>query len=179
MSFPSRERVDWIPVDKLPNILLEILRYSSEQSDPTESVSGTQVYHVVNPSSTSWSKLAPEALSCYPYNIEIRPVPFEEWVEILKNVTETVFADTGKIPAAKLLDFFKRAVHDSADSRMLSSIQAQKASPLLRIVGCVDALWVNNWMRQWGIISGGSSEASFESEESFGSGSRSGFLRLN
>jgi hypothetical protein len=88
-------------------------------------------------------------------------------------------ADTSKIPAAKLLDFFKHAAHESAESRVLSPIRAQKASSLLRSVGCVNALWVSNWMRQWGIISGGSSEGSFKSEESFGSGSSSGFLRLN
>ena len=171
--------MDWIPVDKLPKILLEILRYSSEQRSPTGSPSSTQVYHVVNPSSTSWSKLAPELLICYPYKIDIQPVSFEEWVEILQRVVETMTADTSEVPAAKLLDFFKHATHDSAESRMLSPIQAQKASPLLRSVGCVDALWVSNWMRQWGIVSGGSSEGSFESDESFGSGSRSGFLRLN
>jgi hypothetical protein len=101
-------------------------------------------------------------------------------VEILQKVNDTTIADASKNPAAKLLDFFKKATHESAESRMLSPSRAQEASPLLRNVGCVNALWVSNWMRQWGIISRGLSESSFQSDESLGSGSSGGgFLRLN
>ncbi|KAL4904331.1 hypothetical protein BDW74DRAFT_168379 [Aspergillus multicolor] len=175
ISFPSRDRLDWIPVDKLSKILLEILRYSTEPTK-TQSSSRTHVYHVINPSWTSWSEIAPEMLACYPDKLDMTPVSFEIWVENLQKVVETTTVDPRDNPAAKLLDFFKRAVQESVEARLLLPIRAQEASPLLRGVGCVNTLWISNWMRQWGIISGGSSE---RSEESAGSGSSSGFLQLN
>ncbi|KAI9042659.1 non-ribosomal peptide synthetase [Aspergillus affinis] len=178
VTFPSRDRLDWIPVDKLSKVLLEILRYSTE-SNETQLPSGTHVYHVINPSWTSWSEIAPEVLACYPDKLDIQPVSFENWVEDLKKAVETTTTDPKANPAAKLLDFFKNAVHESAEARMLPPIRAQEASSLLRRVGCVNTLWISNWMRQWGIISGGSSESSFPSEDSLGSGSSSGFLPLN
>lgn len=178
ITFPSRDRLDWIPVDKLSKVLLEILRYSTEPKQ-TQLSSKTHVYHVINPSWTSWSKIAPEMLACYPDKLDMTPVSFENWVENLQKVVETTTVDPRDNPAAKLLDFFKRAVHESAEARMLSSIRAQEASSLLRSVGCVNTLWISNWMRQWGILSGGSSERSFQSEESAGSGSSGGFLQLN
>ncbi|KAF7586175.1 hypothetical protein BBP40_009331, partial [Aspergillus hancockii] len=140
VSFPSRDRLDWIPVDELPKVLLEILRYSREPNQ-TNSPLSTEVYHVINPSWISWSEFATEILACYPDKLGIRPVSFEKWVENLQIVIETTTADPTDNPAAKLLDFFKNVVHESAESRMLSSIRAQEASSLLRSVGCVNALW--------------------------------------
>ncbi|PLB54578.1 L-aminoadipate-semialdehyde dehydrogenase [Aspergillus steynii IBT 23096] len=178
VTFPSRDRLDWIPVDKLSKVLLEILRHSTEPSQEALSANA-QVYHVINPSWTSWSEIAPELLACYPDNLDMKPLSFENWVDNLQHIVQTTKVDATDIPAAKLLDFFKNAVYESPEARMLLPARTQEASPQLRSVGCVNALWVSNWMRQWGIISGGSSERSFRSEESVGSGESSGFLPLN
>ncbi|KAL7626082.1 hypothetical protein AAE478_002852 [Parahypoxylon ruwenzoriense] len=110
-TFPARDRVDWLPVDKLSKILLEILRSASSSSSlfpPTSSLSSpisedrsddededdpknpprTQTFHVVNPASTSWSKDVAAALgAAYPTTPGapvVRSVPFEQWVDALR-----------------------------------------------------------------------------------------------
>lgn len=67
-TFPSRDHIDWLPVDKLSKILVEILSSASHPSNrqklPDQEVSdplgragavGTKMYHVVDPQAASWS----------------------------------------------------------------------------------------------------------------------------
>ncbi|KAL5341649.1 acetyl-CoA synthetase-like protein [Aspergillus crustosus] len=155
VTFPSRDRVDWIPVDKLAEILVNILHHSSEPSSPSQP-SAARFYNIVNPDWISWAQFAPEALQCFPHDLGIRPVPFESWVEILEQSmhmdTDTAIAIRNEAsPANKMLNFFQNAVSERSRSRILSSARAQEASPLLREVGCVNVLWLRGWMQQWKI----------------------------
>lgn len=66
------------------------------------------------------------------------------------------------------------------ESRALSSVRAIEASPSLKEMSCVNAPWVTNWMRQWGIIARGTSDGSSNSNSSRETlNSNWGFLRLN
>ncbi|KAI5860467.1 putative NRPS-like enzyme [Durotheca rogersii] len=90
-TFPARERVDWIPVDKLSKVLIEILRSASSSpsapltstcyhdSDSDSDSEGeeispartlplrrTQTFHVVHPRATSWAAdVAPALATAY------------------------------------------------------------------------------------------------------------------
>ncbi|KAL3480023.1 L-aminoadipate-semialdehyde dehydrogenase [Aspergillus californicus] len=163
ITFPSRDRIDWIPANKLAGILLDILHHASEPKnsssrsdlEPPEA-NTTSCYNVVNPAWTSWSQLAPNALLCYATELGIRPVPFEEWVEILQKSTETgktlvPSIEENENPASRLLDFFRNAVSERSHSRELVCGRAQEASLLMREVGCVNLLWLRVWMRQWNL----------------------------
>ncbi|PYI03852.1 acetyl-CoA synthetase-like protein [Aspergillus sclerotiicarbonarius CBS 121057] len=153
ITFPSRDQIDWIPVDKASKILLEILSHASQQP-PTNANTATsqmQVFHVINPQSTSWSKFAPDMLASYPDSLDLAAVDFETWMRLLEVVaTTTTDTDTTDVPAVKLLDFFRRASTEHADARQLSSLKAQQASPALCTLGKVNARWLRNWMVQWG-----------------------------
>ena len=149
-SFPSRERIDWIPVDKLSKILIEILVSSSTASQEEVAKRGTLMYHVVNPNVTTWSSLVPGIIDSYSKNFNVKPVPFEEWVQKLEKSADKEL-DMDKNPAIKLLDFYQKAGKAKQGQRMLSSKRAEEASTMLQNVGAVNSDWESIWMRQWGI----------------------------
>jgi hypothetical protein len=156
-TFPSRDRVDWLPVDKRSKILIEILVSSGRPSESGgKSVQGSQVYHVVNPHTTSWSTSLSEIIqSSYPPGIPIRSVSFNEWVRRLSDTLEdmdvTSSTNITRNPAARLINFYVDATVASGEPRELSSERAEKASKTLREIKAVNRDWIANWMKQWGI----------------------------
>ncbi|KAL8960571.1 MAG: hypothetical protein Q9193_002747 [Seirophora villosa] len=154
VTFPSRERIDWLPVDKLSNVLVEILISSSKGARNSDQ-SGTLIYHVVNPNASSWSEMAPDILRLYAQGTGVRAVQYEEWVEaVVKSADE--FVDPERNPAVKLLDFYLNVRKmGKRGARMLPSHRAEAASRTLRDVGPVQQNWVKVWMQQWGILEAG------------------------
>ncbi|KAI4255402.1 MAG: hypothetical protein L6R42_006757 [Xanthoria sp. 1 TBL-2021] len=145
VTFPSRERIDWLPVDKASHVLVDIL-ISSSRAAPKGDESGTLVYHVVNPNAASWSTPAPDILKLYPERQGLRAVQYDEWVEALSGEG---FDDPERNPAVKLLDFYRQAAKASKRGpRMLPSHKAEAASRTLRRVRPVQQDWVKVWMQQ-------------------------------
>ena len=169
-TFPSRDHIDWLPVDKLSKILVEILSSASHPSNrqklPGEEVSdpldraggvGTKMYHVVNPQATSWSAdLAAKVLDAYPDSL-VQPVPFEEWVERLKASAEEAENDRNidieRNPAIRLVDFYSDAIGAKKSQRILPANTSTKASKTLRELGPLSLGWLENWMVQWSLRS--------------------------
>ena len=150
-SFPSRERIDWIPVDKLSKILIEVLVSSSTESQETVAKRGTLVYHITNPNATSWSSIAPSILDLYPKGSGVKPVSFEEWIQKLEQSIDKEL-DVEQNPAIKLLEFYQGVAKAEQGPRVLSSEKAEQASETLRSMGAVDKGWASIWMQQWGIM---------------------------
>lgn len=169
-TFPSRDHIDWLPVDKLSKILVEILSSAShpssrqelsdeEVSDPLERAGavGTKIYHVVNPQATSWSAdVAAEVLDAYPGSL-VQPVPFEEWVERLKASAEEPENDENidieRNPAIALEDFYSDAIGAKKSQRVLRANAATEASKTLRELGPLSRGWLEKWMVQWSLKS--------------------------
>lgn len=179
-TFPSRNRVDWIPVDKLSKILLEILASASsvpvqleKETAQLDTAPGAQVYHVVNPNTVSWDKgISPAVVSAFhTESTAIKAVPFAAWVELLRRSTEKYhtrtsggreFSDDEMVkrnPATLLLDFYTESMAEELSStnepksRMLTTLNSERASETLRYLGPVKQEWLENWMLQWGIKS--------------------------
>ena len=169
-TFPSRDHIDWLPVDKLSKILVEILASASHPSNrrglPDEEVSdpldrggavGTKVYHVVNPQAASWSAdFAAEVLDAYPGSL-MQPVPFEEWVERLKASAEEAENDEDidieRNPGIRLVDFYSDAIGAKMNQRILPAKASTEASRTLRELGPLSRGWLENWMVQWSLKS--------------------------
>jgi hypothetical protein len=164
-TFPSRDEIDWLPVDKLSKILLEILESASRPSisqaripDALEDNRHTKIYHVVNPYRISWhGDFATRLRVAYPSDIPLRPVTFEDWVEKLKeSADEAEKADNIDIernPAIRLVQFYSNAANSTEKGRRLWPIAAVQASETLRALGPLGSAWLENWMVQWGIKS--------------------------
>ena len=167
-TFPSRDHIDWLPVDKLSKILVEILSSASHPSNrqepPNEEVSGpldragavgTKMYHVVNPQAASWSAdFAPEVLDAYPGSV-VQALPFEEWVERLKASAEEAENDENidieRNPAIRLVDFYSDAIGAKMGQRILPANASTEASKTLRELGPLSRDWLDNWMVQWSL----------------------------
>lgn len=169
-TFPSRDHIDWLPVDKLSKILVEILSSAShpsnrpelsdeEDSDPLDrsGAVGTKMYHVVNPQAASWSTdFAAEVLDAYPGSL-VQPVPFEEWVKRLKASAEEAENDKNidieRNPAICLEDFYSDTIGAKKSQRILPTNAATEASKTLRELGPLSRGWLENWMVQWSLKS--------------------------
>lgn len=156
-TFPSRDRVDWLPVDKVSSILLEIMSFASAYSGK-QGGEGTEVYHVVNPSPVSWSGATSEDGSCiarsvlaaYPSATNVLPVSFEAWVEKLQQSAEDA-VDVEVNPAVRLVEFYVGLVAAKSEPRRLLSEKAEGVSKTMRDVGAVREDWLRTWMAQWGL----------------------------
>ncbi|OTB03015.1 hypothetical protein M426DRAFT_74313 [Hypoxylon sp. CI-4A] len=151
-TFPSRDCIDWLPVDKLSVALLEILATSSAGNAAEPS----QVFHVVNPHTVSWSTtFANDVFDAYPRDTPVKPVTFDEWVDILsehsKEAAGTGVVDVDRNPAIRLVDFYADVAKSNKAARTFVTERSKKASKTLREMPPVNRQWVDNWMTQWGI----------------------------
>ncbi|KAK6592156.1 thioester reductase domain-containing protein [Botrytis cinerea] len=163
-TFPSRDHIDWLPVDKLSKVLCEILETASqpELDATTGAISSaplhSKTYHVVNPQFSSWEEdLGQNLIAAYPEGM-VKPVKFEQWVDALKASVDEA-ERTGKVdvdanPAMRLLEFYSKAAAGGAvekGARTLPTNVSQSASKTLRNLGPLNRVWLENWMVQWGI----------------------------
>ncbi|KAI0381395.1 acetyl-CoA synthetase-like protein [Hypomontagnella monticulosa] len=155
-TFPSRDLVDWLPVDKLSLILYEILVSSCNSNAADNPAGANQVYHVVNPNTVSWSTgLASSILAAYPQSTHMQPVSFEEWVRILSDSAREMDSsgsiDVDRNPALRLVEFYSGIAKSAQEPRSFVTRRAERASKTLHKTRAVNSDWVDNWMTQWGI----------------------------
>ncbi|KAJ5487865.1 hypothetical protein N7530_002165 [Penicillium desertorum] len=134
--------VDWVPVDTLSNIIVEIVNTRHSWSPEARSA----VFHLTNPERTPWSSLIPAIQSQY----AVEPVAFSAWIAELESITNPSSADIASKPALKLLGFY-RGLQDegSALSVALDVRRAKEASATMRTLGPVSTSLMQNWLQQW------------------------------
>ena len=147
-SLGPAETVDWLPVDVVGKVLVEILEKSRAQDDEK-----AVVYHVVNPHKMTFAKLIPPIAK----QLGLSLIPFATWVDNLAALGQdgsTMTATLDRAPALKLLDFFKTLVETDRSGKALVALdttQAEEASAMLKAAGPVTGAWLSNWIRQWGL----------------------------
>ncbi|RDW76106.1 hypothetical protein BP5796_06927 [Coleophoma crateriformis] len=148
-SLASMDRVDWIPVDTLSTIILELAsvnRLAKDVSGEFEVV--PKVYHCVNPSHRPWSELLPIVSRHLP---TAKSTSWEEWLAALKESAKR--GEVSSNPGIKLLSFYEDAdpSHKSQrESPILDTALTVAKSHLLKDVGPVTEEWMDLWMGQWG-----------------------------
>ncbi|KAJ8104552.1 hypothetical protein ONZ43_g7796 [Nemania bipapillata] len=145
-TFPSRDHVDWLPVDKVARVLVEILESATATLEI--STKGTlPVYHVANPHAISWGNIVPWAVD----GLKLKPVSFAEWLGKLDSCDEPL-EHVEKNPAVKLIEFYREAGKTSRAQRRMMTWKATQASKTLREIGPVNREWMVAWSRQWGLV---------------------------
>jgi thioester reductase-like protein len=147
-SLPGCENIDWIPVDILADITVDLL-FASASRDCLQSSSNskTHVFHAVNPVSTHWSKLLPVIAASMP---DILVVEYEEWLSELRRSEESLdLSCYEKNPAIKLLGYFNSLTADMPRP-VFDTMQTCLASETMRNLPAVQQDWVARWMEQWG-----------------------------
>ena len=156
----GQSMVDWIPVDALADVLVE-LSLRDTQADPAGTL---HVYNLSNPVHVPFGNLIPALLKHLP--AETKLVPIKEWVDALEKtgeIKEGERLDYVKNPGVKLLDFYKGIAGDGerkeggsgeGEGGVGMSVEKAKAgSETMQKLEGVSGEWVEGWMDGWGLKS--------------------------
>ncbi|KAI2717518.1 hypothetical protein CBS147332_4398 [Penicillium roqueforti] len=134
--------VDWVPVDTLSNIIVEIVNTRHRDSSEARSA----VFHLTNPEQTSWSTLIPAVQSEY----AVEPVAFSRWLGELESITNPSSEEVASKPALKLLGFYRGLEGEGSALSVPLDVQRTKAaSASMRALGAVSPSLMRNWLQQW------------------------------
>ncbi|KAI2784911.1 acetyl-CoA synthetase-like protein [Daldinia loculata] len=175
-SLGTSSRVEWVPVDELSKIILEVVDEvtRTDEEDSTSSGKGKQrgakVYNLVNPHAVPFSDLIP---ALQEKGIADKTVPLESWIEALERSSYERKTSAQDNPAVKLLDFYKSIVphHGGGGVKRNANRDAKngrggnkggeddytwcvdntlRASPTARALKPVNTEWVKLWVDRWG-----------------------------
>ncbi|KAJ5727271.1 NRPS-like enzyme [Penicillium malachiteum] len=150
----AMDRVDWVPVDLLAEILVEVAVINN---------SGLTVYHPVNLNPKSWKEIQPfvtDALQKV-FQKTMETISLRDWVLRVRKDVEAASqgdkvlkeaelqAHLAKNPAAKLLEFFEGLVANTAPESVLDTQNTAQASEKVRAVDAVKPEWVEKWVGEW------------------------------
>ncbi|RDW77667.1 hypothetical protein BP6252_05720 [Coleophoma cylindrospora] len=151
-SLGAMSRIDWLPVNTLSSILLEL---ASLDALPTTRRSANQngevrIVHTVNPSTTPWSELVPAVIKHFGSSVKV--VEWEEWLAALEESAKNE-GDVEKNPGIKLLNFYQgldAAAKLGLECPIYETKDSAASSETLRTLGPVKEEWMSGWLRQWG-----------------------------
>ncbi|OAX81574.1 hypothetical protein ACJ72_04086 [Emergomyces africanus] len=137
--------VDWIPVDTIAQVIIDILRSRRK----TEEEIRCAAFHLVNPSPATWESLIPAIKKHFPVEI----VDPQKWIATLDTTTSPNQTDLQDKPALKILDFFRGAFTGEAEHSggrvVLDTQRTQAASTTMQLLKPIDRDILNTWMLQW------------------------------
>lgn len=155
------DRIDWVPIDQLATLLLEI-SFGAESHSPKSA--GAQVYHPINPNWVSWPSLVPAVVEALEESSSsksgISVLKYEDWLKLLQSsanstsngvqADQSVTADTlHENPAVKLLDFFESLMVNTNQEKPLAIERSAKMCPSLQSLDAIQAEWLRGWIKDW------------------------------
>ncbi len=136
----TQGRLDWVPVDLLSDIVVEIAEHVVGPSN-REAIS-PMVFNLTNPQTAPFDSVLPLLLS----RIAPKTVPAHEWADLL---AEGV-ARQPNMPGAKLVVFYKHAFMPSNPSVLAATDNLREASKTACDLPPVNQRWMRLWLEQWG-----------------------------
>lgn len=168
----SLDQIDWVPIDLLAKVLVEILHSEDADSNPEDlqilqsSRGHCSVFNILNPHPVRWETLLPiisqvlSSVNCRKGRKPVESVSFTSWIGKVRDKIEVRSGDDhdrpeneefGRLlqvnPAAKLLDFYEEA--STTDQRLWDISKAKRASATLRMLEGIKEEWMEKWMRDW------------------------------
>lgn len=172
VSLGPSNNIDWIPVDILSHVLVELMvNAASLEEDHCVQVNGcssqhdcgaernrdrkasperasSTVYHAVNPRRTTWSTLLPVIIAHF-HNPSLEVVPLTEWVDALDASADHI-EDLQVNPALKLLDFYRGLASSIESSNpIFDTAETVNKSKQLASLEAVKPEWMKLWLDQW------------------------------
>ena len=146
-SLGNMEIIDWIPIDIICTIIVELALQPVAQGKST-----TRTYHAVNPSVTTWTAILPYVKAAM--HPEPNVVSLATWIKELRASAQSSYTVQGlqTNPALKLIDFYENLLNVDNASAGLETRQSERASPTLRELDPIRGEWVVKWMEQWNTI---------------------------
>ena len=143
-SLGQMEVVDWVPVDIVGRSIVELTLASGGAHN-----TGCGVYHLANPTRTTWKELTPAVTRSLDPVGGVAVVPLEAWVQELRDSASGV-ERIAQNPAIKILDFFEGLASKQGEPVLLDTTRTASVLPALGSIGPIQEKLVENWMKQWG-----------------------------
>jgi len=140
------EVLDWVPVDLLSTIMIEIL--GTVLGGTRDGKDKIAVYNLVNPRTTTWSEVRQDVQK---FAGIAKSVSLREWMKMLEaSSRERNGAVVATNPAVKLLDFFRlmSSTEGTSGSRF-EVANLVSDSPHAAEMPAVSSAWLRLWIRQW------------------------------
>lgn len=150
------DNIDWIPVDILATIVMELLPLSSNLNKDADTTRGSPavIHHVTNPKQVTWDSLRPTVCEYFGHRLDV--VDFPAWCEALqKSFNGNIeHGDSEANPALKLWDFFdnlrdKTVRFPKVRAATLDTSQTAKRSATMANLHAVSPEWMALWLSQW------------------------------
>ena len=138
----NQDRVDWVPMDVAAGTVIDVA------TAPVSEL--TQVYHLTNPHTTSWSRLYPVIQRFYrDFNIDLDVVEYDVWVDELKGIPQTR-ENAERVPGLKLLEFYESLRPETGMG--LPALETKRTENVSRTLSegkVVDEEVTRKWLGQW------------------------------
>lgn len=157
----SFNQINWVPIDLLANILLELAlrKGQSAASCTATETRHTKVYHPLNPHTITWTELRAAVIHELSTHTKkpMEVVPLRVWIAKVRKESEFTSSDGVNLeaalrrnPAAKLLDFFEDLVASETSSiNQLAFSETFNLSEAMRELEPLKDEWVRKWIREW------------------------------
>ncbi|KAI2602180.1 acetyl-CoA synthetase-like protein [Hypoxylon sp. NC1633] len=141
-------RVDWTPVESIASLVLEVGGVS--QKVAAQDISG--YFHGVNPSTTTWDKLAPSVQAFYGSDRISELISFGDWVQRLEQSQSDATQALDKNPGVKLLDTYRdmSGAYEAGQQPIVFEMKrTMERSPTMRSAGVITPELMTLWCKQW------------------------------
>lgn len=171
---PSLSRIDWVPIDLLAEVIVELALGTEQSPEPNSQQSGhvdaeppgrqVHVFHPLNPHPTTWEVVRPmltDALSSVTGKQVVTVSP-DIWLAKVRQEIELAAGShqalkDGEIeaflrvnPAVKLLDFYEDVLSARTEqSNILEIKETGMSSAKLRTLGAIQEDWIKKWVGEW------------------------------
>ncbi|PWY72566.1 hypothetical protein BO83DRAFT_445576 [Aspergillus eucalypticola CBS 122712] len=142
ITLGGMESMNWIPVDILAQVIIEIL--DSEEKD--EVATSSRVYHLTNPVSSMWNRYALPVVRRL-LNIS-RAEPLSKWIDCVATGPEPDDPHTPN-PARKILGFYRSLL---ASESNYECVKAPQKSLTLKELGSVRPEWIRKWLEDLKLV---------------------------
>ncbi|KAK5269858.1 hypothetical protein LTR99_010733 [Exophiala xenobiotica] len=132
--------VNWIPVDIIADIVVDIIHSPDAESPAT--------FNLVNPKPVPWASLVPTVQSWFGTE-KVTVAPLHEWITALRSVDMGDANAVKAAPATKIGDFFEAIARSNAHSPKYTTIMGPAISKTMAEVGPVNPGWMYIWLSQW------------------------------
>ena len=171
---PTFGKIDWVPIDLLAEILVDLALHGRQQQRDEPSSDWLRVLHPLNPHHVTWDyvrAIVIDEISHSHYSKKpIETTSPESWLQRVRKDIETTTATGSNSsenksadeslktalelnPAAKLLDFYEAEMFStSARSGMGNELEIRETlgrSEKMRELRSVNAGWIRKWVREW------------------------------
>ena len=171
---PILDRIDWVPIDLLAEVLVELVL--SENPEPRQIGSQdtltqannppnqARVFHPLNPHPTNWETIKPIITNALFSSAgkQLESVSPDIWLSKIRQEIESTAGSAHKLqdgdldaflrvnPAVKLLAFFEEMLPArTGPGNVLSIERTARSSGKMQALEGVKAEWVRKWVREW------------------------------